>query len=128
QWADLLAPGAAAKAARALMSEAVVEHFGPVFNVVVSNVRGPDVPLYLAGARLVRLWPMGPVADGAALNITAMSYLGHLRFGLVACREAVPDLAELADSLQAELPVLLAAVGAQSAGAGGAVGTEATTG
>jgi WS/DGAT/MGAT family acyltransferase len=115
QWADLLGPAVAAKAARALMSAAVVEHFGPLFNVVVSNVRGPDFPMYLAGARLVRLWPMGPVADGAALNLTAMSYLGRLHFGLVSCPEAVPDLAELAESIHAEVAVLLAAAGGRPA-------------
>jgi diacylglycerol O-acyltransferase len=125
QWADLIAPGLAAKAARALMSAAVVERFGPRFNVVVSNVRGPDFPMYLAGAKLVRLWPMGPVADGAALNMTVMSYLGRLRFGLVACRETVPDLAELAESIEAEVAVLLSTVGRRSASAGGA---EAATG
>jgi diacylglycerol O-acyltransferase len=117
EWADLVAPGLAAKAARAMLSEAVVERFGPVFNVVVSNVRGPDFPMYLAGAKLVRLWPMGPVADGAALNLTAMSYLGRLRFGLVACRRAVPDLAELAESIESELAVLLALAAGRPDGA-----------
>ena len=109
EWADLLAPGAAAKAARVLTGSSVVERFGPVFNVVVSNVRGADIPLYLAGAKLVRLWPMGPVADGVALNITVMSYLGRLRFGLVACRETVADLDGLAASIEAEVHVLLRA-------------------
>jgi diacylglycerol O-acyltransferase len=125
QWADLLAPGLAAKAARALMSAAVVERFGPRFNVVVSNVRGPDFPMYLAGAKLVRLWPMGPVADGVALNMTVMSYLGCLRFGLVACRDTVPDLAELAESIQAEVAVLLATV---ATGGGQGIGTANVTG
>ncbi len=87
-----------------------MDRFGPVFNVVVSNVRGSDIPLYLAGSKLVRLWPMGPVADGVALNITVMSYLGRLRFGLVACRETVPDLDDLAGSIEAEVGLLLAAV------------------
>jgi diacylglycerol O-acyltransferase len=108
-WAEQLSSGPAARAARVLTSTSVVERFGAVFNVVVSNVRGSDIPLYLAGSKLVRLWPMGPVADGVALNITVMSYLGRLRFGLVACRETVPDLDELAGFIEAEVGQLLAA-------------------
>ena len=64
----------------------------PLFNVVISNVPGPPVPLYLAGARVMGVWPMGPIIDGAGLNITVMSYLGSVNFGLVACREVAPDL------------------------------------
>lgn len=108
--ADVIATGAAAMAARVLTGSVVAERFGPVFNLVVSNVRGAEIPLYLAGAKLDRLWPMGPVADGVALNITVMSYLDQLRFGLVACREAVADLDELAAFIEAEVPVLLRAV------------------
>ena len=110
KWAEQLSSGPAARAARVLTSTSVLDRFGPVFNVVVSNVRGSDIPLYLAGSKLVRLWPMGPVADGVALNITVMSYLGRLRFGLVACRETVPDLDDLAGFIEAEVGQLLAAV------------------
>ncbi len=94
-WAELIAPPVTARAARWLASPLLMARLGPIFNVTVSNVPGPDVPLYLAGARLVDLYPMGPIVDGVALNITVMSYLDRLHVGLVGCREAVPDLAEL---------------------------------
>ena len=65
-------------------------------NVVISNVPGPQVPLYLAGARMDGLYPLSIVVHGVALNITVQSYRGQLCFGLIACRRAVPDVAELA--------------------------------
>jgi len=68
----------------------------PMFNVVISNVPGPSIPLYSAGARVLGVWPMGPITDGAGLNITVMSYLGSVNFGLIACRELAPDLDRLA--------------------------------
>jgi hypothetical protein len=79
--------------------------------VTVSNVPGPPFPLFLAGARLVGMYPLGPVTEGVGLNITVMSYCGMVYFGLNACREAVPALAELPQLLQESLDELLAATG-----------------
>ena len=64
----------------------------PPFNVVVSSFAGPTFPLYCGGAEMVAYHPFGPVIDGAALNITAMSYRGQIGFGLLGCRDAVPDI------------------------------------
>ncbi len=74
-----------------------------VANVVISNVPGPQVPLYMAGARMVGLYPLSIVVHGIALNITVQSYNGQLCFGLIACRRAVPDVAELARAMEAAL-------------------------
>ena len=71
-------------------------------NLVISNVPGPKVPLYLAGAKMVGYFPLSIVVHGLALNITVHSYNGHLDFGLIACAKAVPDLAVLAQALKAE--------------------------
>lgn len=71
----------------------------PIANLVVSNVPGPPVPLYFAGARVLTWWPMSIVEHGLGLNITLMSYAGSLDFGLVAARDAVPDLDRLAQAL-----------------------------
>lgn len=64
----------------------------PIANVVVSNVAGPRMPLYLAGARMTTNFPVSIVTHGLALNVTVQSYDGALDFGMVACRRAVPDI------------------------------------
>ena len=74
-----------------------------MFNVTISNVPGPPFPLYCAGSRMVALYPMGPIGDGLALNITVMSYLGSMYFGLVAGRDAVPDVWDLARGINQSL-------------------------
>lgn len=71
----------------------------PPFSVVVSSFPGPPCPLYCAGAEMVAYHPFGPIVDGAALNITAMSYRDHIGFGLLACRDAVDDIGPLSSAL-----------------------------
>jgi diacylglycerol O-acyltransferase len=82
----------------------------PIYNVLISNVPGPQHPLYSAGARLVANYPVSAVSDGAGLNITVLSYRGHLDFGLIACREMVPDLWKLVAYLGEALEELEALV------------------
>jgi hypothetical protein len=69
----------------------------PIHNLVISNVPGPPFPLYLAGARIAMLCPLGPVMEGAGLNITVLSYMDSVDLGLIACRELMPDLWDLAN-------------------------------
>lgn len=69
-------------------------------NLTISNVPGPTEPLYLAGARLLSFHPTSIVTHGLALNITVQSYNGSLDFGLMACAQAMPDVAELATHLR----------------------------
>ena len=75
-------------------------------NVVISNVPGVQVPVYLAGAKMAATYPLSIVVHGVALNITVQSYLGQLCFGLIACRRAVPDVATLARHLERALETL----------------------
>jgi diacylglycerol O-acyltransferase len=70
-----------------------------IANVIISNVPGPQFPLYLAGARIATYAPVSIPGHGMALNITVQSYNGTLEVGLTACRRAVPDIADLADYL-----------------------------
>jgi WS/DGAT/MGAT family acyltransferase len=73
---------------------------GPVaVNLVVSNVPGPPFPLYLAGARLVSMLPLGPCVEGIGLNITVLSYIDHIDWGFIACRELAPRLWDLANAI-----------------------------
>ncbi len=69
-------------------------------NLVVSNVPGPPVPLYLAGARMVGYYPVSIVVHGLALNITVHSYDGRMDFGIVACADNMPDLPDYVDDLR----------------------------
>src|SRR5678816_3200269 len=78
-----------------------------VANVVISNVPGPQVPLYLAGAELMAYYPVSIVTHGLALNITIVSYNGSLDFGLVACRKTMPDLRLFAKHLKKAYEELL---------------------
>jgi WS/DGAT/MGAT family acyltransferase len=73
----------------------------PRIGLIVSNVRGPDVPLYMAGARLVNYVPISIAIDGMGLNVTGFSYAGHMWICAVSCREMLPDPAFFADCLRA---------------------------
>lgn len=78
----------------------------PLANLTISNVPGPPVPLYIAGARVLTMPPCSIPFHGQALNITVQSYADSLDFGLVACRRTVPDLADLADLIAPALDEL----------------------
>jgi WS/DGAT/MGAT family acyltransferase len=78
----------------------------PQMNVVVSNVRGPDVPLYMAGARLVSFSPISIAIDGLGLNVTGFSYDGVMWLCVVACRDMLPDPAFFADCLRRSFQAL----------------------
>lgn len=104
-YPSLLAPwlvGGVAKAAfKTYGVSGVAEHLPLLANVVISNVPGPQVPLYLAGARMRTFHPMSIVMHGLALNITVQTYAGSVDFGLIADARAVPDVQALADGLLA---------------------------
>ena len=81
----------------------IAERIPPMWNVVVSNIAGSPVPLYFGGARLRQLYPLGPVQQGAGLNITVLSTDGRLCFGALACTDLVPDVEEIASEFEAEI-------------------------
>jgi diacylglycerol O-acyltransferase / wax synthase len=108
QISDFAPPALTARAARVMTATGLL-HRLPPFNITISNVPGPNVPVYLCGARLIAHYPVSVVADGQGLNITLVGYLGQLHFGLVACRELVPDIDVLAGYLPEELALLAAA-------------------
>jgi diacylglycerol O-acyltransferase / wax synthase len=92
-------PAVFARAARASFALATSRPGRPAWNLVISNVPGPQVPLYCAGARLEANYPVSVITDGMGLNITVMSYCGKLDFGIVADRDQMPDLDRLIDWL-----------------------------
>jgi diacylglycerol O-acyltransferase len=95
-WAEFAAPAVANTAMRLYSRMRVADRHRPLYNTTISNVPGPQFPLYMAGARLVGFYPMGPLNDGAGLNMTLISYLGTIHFGLVACPDLIPDIDHLA--------------------------------
>jgi len=104
--APWLLSGLAALAGRAKLAE----RLPAMINVLISNVPGPQFPLYFAGAKLETYYPVSIPAHGGALNMTVQSYNGSLEFGLTACRRAVPDVGDLADYVVEEHQALLAQV------------------
>jgi WS/DGAT/MGAT family acyltransferase len=105
-WTQVTTPALAAQAARIVARTRVMDRLNPPFNVVISNVPGPREPLYLAGAELQTYFPVSAVAEGQGLNITVQSYRDHLDFGLIACRELVPDVWRFEDLFKEALEEL----------------------
>ncbi len=90
------------------------------FNLVVTNVPGPQFPLYLLGRRLRSLYPVVPLARRQALGIAVMSYNGHLGFGLLGDYDALPDLDTIAQELDRAIRRLARAANPPKAGRRGA--------
>ena len=109
-WAEHAAPTTFALAARAYSGMNLSDRHRPIHNVVISNVPGPPFPLYYAGAKAVYTLPMGPVMEGAGLNITVLSYMDNVDIGFMACRELIPDVWSLVDFVEDSMQELLKAV------------------
>ncbi|MGZ4688325.1 MAG: WS/DGAT/MGAT family O-acyltransferase [Acidimicrobiia bacterium] len=75
-------------------------HRQPFFNLVITNVPGPQVPLYCMGARMLEAYPVVPLTRNLALGIAILSYCGQLHFGLYVDADALPDVAVLAGGLE----------------------------
>jgi diacylglycerol O-acyltransferase / wax synthase len=102
-------PAVQALASRTAMD--ILARTRPPLNLVISNVPGPRDPLYLAGAELQANYAVSVVVDGVGLNITVMSYLDHLDFGIIADREQVDDVWSMLDGLRHALDELVALAG-----------------
>lgn len=100
EWGEWAAPRTFAMASRLYSSMGLASMHRPIHNLVISNVPGPPFPLYLAGAELVAAYPMGPIMEGSGLNVTVLSYMGHIDFGFLADPLLVPDVWDLAKHVQ----------------------------
>ncbi|HTX47374.1 MAG TPA: wax ester/triacylglycerol synthase family O-acyltransferase [Solirubrobacteraceae bacterium] len=101
---QFIPPAVFARAARVSFSLAATRT--PIWNMVVSNVPGPQFPLYCCGARMVAHYPVSVITDGLGLNITVMSYCGSLDIGIVADREQMRDVWLLIDWMRESLDEL----------------------
>ena len=99
-------PAVFSRAARATFRLATSSPGRPTWNLVISNVPGPQFPLYMAGAELQANYPVSVITDGMGLNITVMSYRGSMDFGIVADRDQMSDVWCLIDWLGDELQAL----------------------
>jgi diacylglycerol O-acyltransferase len=104
-------PGLLTLAARMYTIAGLEQHGPPLYNVIISNVPGPTFPLYMAGAELARMYPMGPLILGGGLNITVLSYQDRLDFGFLTCPETAPDTDYIADGVPLALAELERAAG-----------------
>jgi diacylglycerol O-acyltransferase / wax synthase len=107
EWAQLAVPALSSRLARLAGNLRLFDHVPALFNVLVSNIPGPDIPLWCAGARLVALYPVGPLADGVGLNVTVISYSGTLYVGILGCRSLVPEVDHVAHLLSDALGELV---------------------
>jgi diacylglycerol O-acyltransferase / wax synthase len=110
-WAEHATPNVFSTAARTYTRLRLAERHRPIHSLVISNVPGPDFPLYMGGAEILAAFPLGPVMDGAGLNITVMSYRGVLDWGFMACAETVPGVTSIAVAIPETLDELRTAAG-----------------
>jgi WS/DGAT/MGAT family acyltransferase len=108
-WAELAGPSMFASAVRFYSTRNLANRHRPIHNLVISNVPGPRFPLYLEGARLEAIYPLGPVMEGAGLNLTLMSYLDAIDFSFLVDAELVPDVWDMAHMTSAAVAELLEA-------------------
>jgi diacylglycerol O-acyltransferase len=79
----------------------------PLLSLVVSNMQGPPIPLFCAGARVTAVYPMGPLIPSSGLNLTVLSNMGKMDVGLLCCPDLVPDVWEIVDALPRAVQTLL---------------------
>ena len=96
-FTDVLPPVLLGAAVRGYGASGLEPLVPPVYSVIVSNVRGPSCDFYMAGARVVGIYPMGPLLFGSGLNFTAFTHGDRVQFGLVTCPDVVPDPWAIAD-------------------------------
>jgi len=109
-WAELADPRSLSFATDLITRFRLGDRMPAVHNLVISNLAGPTFPVYLGGARLEQAYPMGPVLEGAGLNITVLSYRNTVDIGFIAAPNLVPDLWELADDVEPAFAELVALI------------------
>ncbi|MBC7174246.1 MAG: wax ester/triacylglycerol synthase family O-acyltransferase, partial [Polyangiaceae bacterium] len=108
-WAELAAPATFGLAVRLYSGLHLASKHRPIHNLVISNVPGPRFPLFFAGARVDAIYPIGPVLEGAGLNVTVMSYRDWVDFSLIVDSTLMPDVWDLAAHVDEAFRTLYAA-------------------
>jgi diacylglycerol O-acyltransferase len=102
------------QAMRLYTRSGLADRHRPVQNGVISNVPGPPIPLYVAGAEVKAVYPFGPLIEGAGINITVISNQGNMDFGIIACPELAPDLGDVSQAWETAVGELLKRAEAES--------------
>lgn len=117
-WTEYAPPAVAAQAMRFYSRAGLARRHPPIANVTLSNVPGPPIPLYVAGSRMLSMFPIGPVIHNQRVNMTVVSYLDTMFLGIAADRDAVPDTDELLEHFADALAEVLEAAEKAAASAG----------
>lgn len=108
-WLEIMPPLLTSFGTRLFSDLDVADYIPPIVNCIVSNMQGPPMPLYFGGARVEAIYPMGPVGEGMAFNVTVLSNMGRLDVGVLACPDVVPDPWEITEAFAAAVAQLLVA-------------------
>jgi len=103
-------PAVAARAMQMASRLRLADRLAPPFNLIISNVPGPNIPLYSGGAELQHFYPVSALVDGQGMNITVQSYNGRLDFGILVDRDLVPDVWSITDMLHESMEELLSVI------------------
>jgi len=114
-WLGLVAPPLLGVAARLYSGLELAKYIPMPANCAISNVPGPLTPHYMAGARVLATYPMGPLFDGSGINITVLSNMGRMDIGVMACPETVPDVWDIAEGFAQAMAELRVAAEKRSA-------------
>lgn len=118
QWLETPSPFLIAAVARMYVGLHLASRAPAIMNLLISNVPGPPETLYFGGARVLALYPLGPVYDGVGLNVTVVSSADTISFGFVTCPDVITDIDGLAAGLTDEFAKLRDAVVAAARDAG----------
>jgi hypothetical protein len=114
QAAEIAPPNTVSLLARVYSTMRMANLHPVVHNVIISNIPGPPVQIYFGGAPIEGMYPLGPVLEGPALNVTVVSYRDRVGFGFIGCAHRIPDLADLAAAVPGALDELLRAAKASA--------------
>lgn len=114
QAAEIAPPNTISFMARMYSTMRMANLHPVVHNVIISNVPGPPIQIYFGGAPIEGMYPLGPVLEGPALNVTVVSYRDRVGFGFIGCAHRIPDLADLAAAVPGALDELLRAAKASA--------------
>lgn len=114
QAAEIAPPNTISFLARMYSTMRMANLHPVVHNVIISNIPGPPIQIYFCGAPIEAMYPLGPVLEGPALNITVVSYRDRVGFGFIGCAHRIPDLPDLAAAVPGALDELLRAAKASA--------------